>query len=197
MTRFVAGGNHVPEYEETFGLFAAVLDAISLRAMFAFGSANLKWRWRVTDICQAFAKEVAWRTCGLPVALQPPSISYELGLAEEGHMWLVEQAIYRLRESPAMWSQYRDSQLALARWTVEVNESPITMKLEQMITDNQVLRIAREDGQGDPYGYLPVCMEDLLVSGADAAMWGFFEGFPQNGRLTSSMCLASYQVPGH
>ncbi|CAE7038253.1 RE1 [Symbiodinium sp. CCMP2592] len=170
-TRFVACGNHVPEGETTFDLFAAGLDATSLRTMLAFTSGRSSWRWGVTDIRQAF---VLAKWLGGPVVLQPPAIAYQMGLAEEGDVWLVRQAIYGLRESPAMWSQFRDSQLRLARWTVEIDGNPVVMKLEQLITDNQVWRIVREDGLGDPQGYLLVYIDDMLVNAEEKTMWGFF-----------------------
>ena len=171
-TRFVACGNHVPEGESTFDLFAAGLDATSLRTMLAFTAEKKQWRWGVTDIRQAF---VLAKWLGGPVALQPPTIAHQLGLAEEGDVWLVRQAIYGLRESPAMWSQFRDSQLKQARWIVEAEGGPVVMKLEQLITDDQVWKIVREDGQGEPHGYLLVYIDDMLVNAEETTMWGFFK----------------------
>ncbi|CAE7255896.1 GIP [Symbiodinium sp. CCMP2456] len=139
--QFLACGNHVPEDESTCDLFAAGLDATSLRTMLAFNNNKKHWRWGVADIRQAF---VLAKWLGGQVALQPPAIAYELGLAEEGDMWLVRQALYGLRESPAMWSQYRAAQLAEARWTVMVEDAPVTMRLEQLVSDNQELEMAQE-----------------------------------------------------
>ncbi|CAE7321109.1 RE2, partial [Symbiodinium microadriaticum] len=171
-TRLVACGNHVPEGETTFDLYAAGLDAASLRSVLAFSSSRDSWRFGVTDIRQAF---VLARWLGGPVALQPPSVAFEWGLAQPGDMWLVQQAIYGLRESPAMWSQFRDEQLALARWNSVVDGKVVAMKLEQMVTDNQIWRIVREDGQGGTQGYLMVYIDDLLINAPDAVMWTFFE----------------------
>ncbi|CAE7551950.1 RE1 [Symbiodinium sp. KB8] len=171
-TRLVACGNHVPEEETTFDLYAAGLDAASLRSILAFSSGNKLWRWGVTDIRQAF---VLAKWLGGPVALQPPAIAFDWGLAAPGDMWLVQQAIYGLRESPAMWSSYRDSQLMQARWKVEIEGIQVTMKLEQLVTDNQVWRIVREDGKEGTHGYLLVYIDDLLVNAPDNIMWSFFE----------------------
>ena len=171
-TRFVACGNHVPENETTFDVYAAGLDATSLRTMLAFGAKRSKWKWGVTDIRQAF---VLAKWLGGPVALQPPAIAYELKLAEEGDMWLVQQAIYGLRESPAMWSNHRDQQLRAARWTVNIDDKPVTMKLEQLVSDNQVWRIIQENGQGEPHGFVLVYIDDLLVNAGSETMWGFFQ----------------------
>ena len=76
-----------------------------------------------------FVKLSYWQTeKGPPVAMEPPSIAYELGIAERGDMWYVEQAIYGLRESPALWSQYRDEELKGARWKSDLNGEQVVMK---------------------------------------------------------------------
>ena len=96
-TRFVGCGNHISDNTPDFDLFAAGLDATSLRTMLAFDSGR-NWRTGVTDIRPAF---VLAKWLGQPVALEPPGIAYELGIAQPGDMWFVEQAIYGLRVSPA------------------------------------------------------------------------------------------------
>ncbi|CAE7544706.1 unnamed protein product, partial [Symbiodinium microadriaticum] len=52
-TRFVACGNHVPEEETCFDLFAAGVDATSLRSILAV-NAQKPWRIGTTDVRQAF-----------------------------------------------------------------------------------------------------------------------------------------------
>ncbi|CAE7750481.1 RE1, partial [Symbiodinium microadriaticum] len=100
----------------------------------------------------------------------------DLGLAAPGDMWYVEQAIYGLRESPALWSQFRDEQMRMARWTMEVDGEKVTMMIDQMITDNQIWKIVREDQpQGEVYGYIMVYIDDLLIHAPEQAMYGFFQ----------------------
>ncbi|OLP97454.1 Copia protein [Symbiodinium microadriaticum] len=165
-TRFVACGNHVPEDGAT-DLFAAGVDATSMRTMLAF-NAKRPWKTGTTDVRQAFVL-ARWR--GAPVALEPPAIAYELGIAERGDMWFVEMAIYGLRESPALWSQFRDGELALARWTTEVDGHAVVMKLEQLVTDDQIWRIVREDGKdSEAYGFVLVYIDDLLIQAPDQIM---------------------------
>ena len=151
-TRFVACGNHVPEEAAGLDLFAAGLDATSLRTMLAF-NAKRPWRIGTTDVRQAF---VLAKWDGDPVALEPPGIAYALGLAAQGDMWYVEQALYGLRESPALWSRFRDEQLRLARWEMDIDGKPVTMKLQQLVSDNQVWKIVQEEGGEDVYGYVLV-----------------------------------------
>ena len=162
-TRFVACGNHITESNSEVDLFAAGLDATSLRTMLAF-NARRKWRTGTTDIRQAF---VLARWQGQPVALEPPSIAYELGLANRGDMWFVEQAIYGLRESPALWSQHRDRELRMAKWKAIVNEEEVTLV---------IWRIVREDDpDGEPVGFLLVYIDDLLIQAEQSPMETFFK----------------------
>ena len=87
----------------------------------------------------------------------------------------VEQALYGLRESLALWSRFRDGQLKLARWVMDINGKPATMKLEQLVSDNQVWKIVEEGGSGEVYGYVLVYIDDLLIHAQEEAMEGFFK----------------------
>ncbi|CAE7230836.1 RE1 [Symbiodinium sp. CCMP2592] len=169
-TRFVACGNYISEESATMDLFAAGLDATSLRTMLAY-NAKKPWRIGTTDVRQAFVL-ARWR--GEPVALEPPGIAYLLGLAVPGDVWFVQQALYGLRESPALWSMFRDEQLKLARWIVNINGQEVKMKLEQLVSDNQVWKIIPEHG-GEVYGYVLVYIDDLLIHAQEEAMEGFFK----------------------
>ena len=169
-TRFVACGNHISETDANFDLFAAGLDATSLRTMLAY-NAKRGWSLGTTDIRQAFVL-AKWR--GQPVALEPPGIAYELGIAQPGDMWFVEQAIYGLRESPALWSQHRDEELRSARWDSIVDGEKVTLKLEQMVTDNQIWKVVRENNPTEPLGYLLVYIDDLLIQAPENIMQTFF-----------------------
>ena len=160
----VACGNHVPEEETSFDLFAAGLDASSLRSMLSF-TAGRPWITATTDIRQAFVL-APW--LGQAVALTPPSIAYEIGIAEPGDYWLVQMSIYGLRESPSLWGSFRDQQLRLARWHAEVEGEIVELKLEQLVSDDQVWRIIRADGSSpEALGYLMVYIDDLLVTGLE------------------------------
>eukprot|EP00439_Symbiodinium_sp_Y106_P048300 s3792_g6.t1 len=170
-TRFVACGNHVPEGQEGMDLFAAGLDATTLRTMLSY-TIGKPWKYGTTDIRQAFVL-APW--LGLPVALQPPAIAYELGLAEPGDYWLVTMSIYGLRESPALWSKFRDEQLTAARWCAEVDGKEEELKLIQMVTDDQVWKIVRTRGSQEPLGYLMVYIDDLLINALPNVMNTFFE----------------------
>ncbi|OLQ05728.1 Copia protein [Symbiodinium microadriaticum] len=169
-TRFVACGNHVPEEETCFDLFAAGVDATSLRSILAVNSRK-PWRIGTTDVRQAF---VLAKWLGQPVALEPPSIAYELEIASPGDLWYVEQAIYGLRESPALWSQFRDENLKGATWTAEISGGQVSMRLQQLVSDNQIWRITDDQDGSVTYGYIVVYIDDLLIYSQEEAMYGFF-----------------------
>ena len=170
-TRFVACGNHVPEGQEGMDLFAAGLDATTLRTMLAYTKGK-KWCYGTTDIRQAFVL-APW--LGQAVALQPPSIAYELGIAEPGDYWLVRMSIYGLRESPALWSKYRNEQLQGARWNAEVEGKEEELRLIQLVTDDQVWKIVRVRGDQEPLGYIMIYVDDLLINGQSTVMSSFYE----------------------
>ena len=78
--RFVACGNYVPQGENVTELFAAGLDATSLRTVLAWTAQKVKsdeWVVGSTDVRQAFVL-APW--IGGPVAIQPPSISTKDGV---------------------------------------------------------------------------------------------------------------------
>ena len=172
-TRFVACGNYISGSSMDIDLFAAGIDATSVRTMLAFNTNQRKWKTGVTDIRQAF---VLARRKGTPVALEPPGIAYELGIAQRGDMWLVQQAIYGLRESPALWSSHRDNELRQARWTAEIEGKQVNLCLQQLVSDNQIWRIVDEENpQGEPHGYLMVYIDDLLIQAQEPVMNSFFQ----------------------
>ena len=79
-----------------------------------------------------------------------------------------------VRRAGDLRTKFRDEQLKLARWTMHIDGVAVTMKLEQLVSDNQVWRIIRENGQGEVQGYVLVYIDDLLIYAQDEAMHGFF-----------------------
>lgn len=49
----------------------------------------------------------------------PPKLLIRLGLVKEGEMWLVERALYGLRESPKLWVDYRDIEISQMGFELE------------------------------------------------------------------------------
>eukprot|EP00439_Symbiodinium_sp_Y106_P082434 s24_g21.t2 len=98
-----------------------------------------------------------------------------MGLAEADDYWYVKQSIYGLRESPAAWASFRDKELQLARWQCDVGREMVELRLQQLISDNQVWKVIRADGRNqDALGYLMVYVDDLMIMGGDNVMKSFF-----------------------
>ena len=98
-----------------------------------------------------------------------------MGLAEADDYWYVKQSIYGLRESPAAWASFRDKELQLARWQCDVGREMVELRLQQLISDNQVWKVIRADGRNqDALGYLMVYADDLMIMAGDNVMKSFF-----------------------
>ena len=165
-TRFVACGNHLEEGALTgadYDVYAAGIDSSSLRTMLAYKTTKPSWGAAVTDVRQAFVL-APW--IGRAVALKPPSLAVEMNLAEPDDYWLVKKSIYGLREAPAAWASFRvrDKELRAAKCESEVNGEMVELKLQQLISDDQVWKIVRADGRDqEAIGYLMVYVDDLMI----------------------------------
>ena len=171
-TRIVACGNYAGGESDHQSLYAAGLDASSLRTILALSSGRSDWRVALTDIRQAFVL-APWT--GPPVAVQPPSIAVKLGLVGFGDLLLVRQSLYGLRESPAIWAAYRDAELKMAKFSFCVDGKEIPCHLKPMISDTQVWQIVQEENDEIVYGYLLVYVDDVLMVGAKHAADAIYE----------------------
>ena len=62
----------------------------------------------------------------------------------------------------------------MARWNAEVNGENVELKLEQLISDDQVWKIIKADGSTkEALGYLMVYIDDLLITGVESATTTF------------------------
>ena len=172
--RFVACGNYVPQGENVTELFAAGLDATSLRTMLAWTAPKVKndeWIVGSTDVRQAFVL-APW--IGGPVAIQPPSISTKMGLSEADDLWLIKKSIYGLREAPAVWAKFRDQELKKARWSVTIHGETVECSLRQLAADSQVWRMI-DDQTNETYGYLMVYVDDILMIADPTVLNAFYK----------------------
>ena len=75
-----------------------------------------------------------------------------------------------------LWSHFRDGELGKARWKSELNGEMVDMKLEQLVTDDQIWRIVREDSEDkEVYGYVLVYIDDLLIQGPEPVLRTFYQ----------------------
>ena len=174
-TRFVACGNYMDgDAEGVQSLYAAGLDASSLRTILSVASSNDGWKVGLTDIRQAFVL-APW--IGEPIAIQPPVVAQRLGLASPGEFWLVRQAIYGLRESPAIWASFRDSELKKAKLAVEEDGKTTSCILKPLISDSQVWKIMDVENEKEVMGYLLVYVDDVLIIGKQGAIKACYQWF--------------------
>jgi hypothetical protein len=95
---------------------------------------GVKNQWMISkhDVKGAFLN--ASLPTGQLVVVQPPDLWVKWGIVPAGVTWTLDKAVYGLRESPFLWSQERDKQLTLVRWTVGGK----TYRLRQGDSDSQL-----------------------------------------------------------
>ncbi|CAE7561459.1 GIP [Symbiodinium natans] len=114
--RLVACGNHAPSTGTE--IYASGAAAESLRCLVVISSKR-RWMLGILDVTSAFLLTPIPQGDGFPVfALTPPRYLVRQGLAQEGELWILTHAVYGLRESPKLWSDFRDSQLLALRCVV-------------------------------------------------------------------------------
>ena len=74
-------------------------------------------------------------------------------------------SIYGMRESPALWSGFRDQELRGATWECEVDGIIKRLKLQQLVSDDQVWKVVEEENLHEALGYIMVYIDDLLITG--------------------------------
>ena len=112
--RIVACGNFARE-EEDQDLFASGADSTSLRMALSLAS-RMRWEGANLDIRTAFLNAPMKHAGGLnhgemelkKVLLRPAGILVKMGFFSPDEYWEVLRAVYGFRQSPKLWSDYRD-----------------------------------------------------------------------------------------
>ena len=166
--RFVVCGNFLNAEEGD--LYAAGADASTLRLLLAMYAGKDGVSIGTTDIHQPFV--LAPWTGTRSIAVQPPKIAVSLGLAQPSDLWLIKKALYGLKESPSIWSAFRDDQLKEATWSVD----GVQYRLVQTEADSQLWGICQVLPDGtvcDPEAHVLVYVDDLLMIGSSTATRSF------------------------
>ena len=122
-------------------------------------SSKRRWLLGSLDVTSAFLLTPP-KGNGSPVfALTPPRLLVRLGLAQEGELWILTHAVYGLRESPKLWSDFRDAQLLGLRFTL----SGVEYKLQRGKLDPNWWR-AVNTTSGEVVGGL-LTYDDFLLGG--------------------------------
>ncbi len=162
--RIVACGNYAaPEDEANY--FAAGADAASLRMVLCLG-AKKKWEGYNMDVRTAFLN-APWKgekrfadsddeDDQKPVIIKPPGILVTLGYFTADQGWEVHRALYGFRQSPKLWSDYRDQQLEEMRVG--------TFFLKQLESESCIW-LMRRPQDDEIYGALVTYVDDLRLLG--------------------------------
>ena len=158
--RGVACGNKV----EVTGLdiYASGVEAASLRLLLTI-AAESDWDLSAIDVAQAFLN--AELNLPYKIALWPPKVFCDAGLCEVGELWLVERAIYGLRESPKCWGDNRDAELRAIRIIYEGSPTRFT----QSRTDPNMWKIVKRPTDVLKFK-VPVCIRVRIAAFTEPAI---------------------------
>ena len=170
--RIVACGNYAaPEDEANY--FAAGADAASLRLVLSL-SARKGCEGYNMDVRTAFLN-APWKGEKKfddsdeegeqkPVIVRPPGILVTLGYFNAEQGWEVHRALYGFRQSPKLWSDYRDQQLE------EMRVGNVFLK--QLESESCIWLMKKQEDE-EVYGALVTYVDDLLLLAHEelAVLW--------------------------
>ena len=104
--RIVACGNF--SKDDSGDLYANGASGETLRCILA-EAAHRQWSAGLVDVKGAFM--LTPMTDDVVTVVNPPTILVSMGLVERGEKWVLTHAMYGLRQSPGLWSSFRDAHL--------------------------------------------------------------------------------------
>ena len=185
--RLVACGNYAPGTGSE--VYASGAAAETLRC-FVVISSKRGWLLGSLDVTSAFLLTPIPQGSGFPVfALTPPRLLVRLGLAQEGELWVLTHAVYGLRESPKLWSDFRDAQLLGLRFTV----GGVEYKLKRGTLDPNWWRVV-STVSGEVVGGLLTYVDDFLLGGTREVVEALAQAI-QGIWKTTPFTLATPETP--
>ncbi|CAE7876411.1 TY5A [Symbiodinium sp. KB8] len=158
--RLVLCGNFAerPEGQSQAELYAAGASADSMRVALVLASACY-WAGAGSDIQGAFLL-APWPKPMRRYAIVPPKTLILAERATETEAWEVDRALYGLRESPAVWSDFRRQRLkkAKAPW----KDGFLTLRASIVDPEVWMILYTTEDGPDVLTGVLVTYVDDLL-----------------------------------
>ncbi|CAE7746100.1 RE1 [Symbiodinium necroappetens] len=121
--RVVICGNHVRDNLEFGDLYASGTSSDALRVSLVIAALRC-WLGAVSDITGAFLL-ANWPPDLPKYGIYPPRVVKDSGVTE-AEAWIVERPLYGLRESPRIWSLYRNERLRRAR--IKVGEMIVILR---------------------------------------------------------------------
>ena len=158
--RLVLCGNFAerPEGQDQSELYASGATSESLRVALTLASC-CSWTGAGSDIVTAFLL-APWPKHLRRYSIIPAKTLILAGLASSEEAWEVQRALYGLRESPAVWSEYRRQRLLQA----DIPWSNGRLVLKPSVVDPEVWMIVYKVGgeQDTLVGVLVTYVDDLL-----------------------------------
>ena len=162
-TRLVVCGNHVSADATIEGdTYAGGTDTTAIRLQLKVG-AERSWTTSALDIKAAFLN-ADLHTEEEPeqlVAMRPPAVMIKMGWAQPGELWLIDKAMYGLRQSPRRWSDHRDRELQALVWETEGRRC----HLEQCVAEPNLWRMIQITQEGERLmGLVSIYVDDVLTT---------------------------------
>ena len=166
-TRIVACGNFAKagNGEEPGSTYAGGIDSTSLRIQLAHCGhqkvRDCRWTAGALDIRTAFLLAPLEQSNRILV-LRPPKVLINAGIVPPQELWYATGAIYGLREAPAAWSAYRDSELP----NIQIQHGTQCFKLVKSRADQNLwhVRLA-DDLDSRPVALLGIYVDDMIATG--------------------------------
>ncbi|CAE7233153.1 RE1 [Symbiodinium natans] len=153
--RIVVCGNHAQDNENE--VYTSGATAEVLRIAIALASRR-GWKLGVIDVTAAFLRTPIRNEPGFPVvAGSPPKLLLRLGLIKPGELWYFTHAFYGMKESPRLWSRFRDGEMNILTFVV----GDIKYLLHQGKIEDTWWTIQTEDGTIE--GLVIIYVDDFLI----------------------------------
>ena len=144
--------------DETGDLYASGASGETLRCILA-EAAYRQWSAGSVDVKGAFM--LTPMTDEVVTVVNPPAILVSMGLVETGEKWVLTHAMYGLRQSPRLWSNFRDGHLRQLVGNWEGKD----LRFVQGEVEPNLWAIMAEDSV---CGALLVYVDDLLICGSSS-----------------------------
>ena len=152
--RLVVCGNMATE--DGAAVYTETAPAEAVRAGLTIAT-RFNWTIAVLDVVAAFLKTPMNRSLGDPiVVVQPPRLLETMGLAIPMELWGLVRALYGLRQSPALWGEFRD-------FTLRSSSPPEGMSLQQGGAATSWWKVVDHDG--NMIAIILVYVDDFLLCG--------------------------------
>ena len=173
-SRAVICGNYAQD-DDSVCKYAGGADAVQVGAVIR-AAAMEEWSLAATDIRVAFLNAPKRRDESKLTCCEIPAVFRRLVLADDDHVWVVDEALYGLTTSPRDWSLRRDSTVPKIKWRRQTADAEWTGCFV-LSGDENLCRLIETNlvtGEEVWRGLMTVYVDDLLVAACpeviDAAM---------------------------